>query len=217
MHKKTTQFLISIVLLSITSIGYSDNAWELTKEEDGIQVYVRDTPNAAVKSFKGTMTVKTRLTTLVAVLGDAKSFPGWLHNCKSAKTIKQVGNIELFNYIVTNMPWPVSDRDTVVHSKLSQNKANKAIEIKLNAVSGMTPRKSGKVRIQNMNGHWLFTPSGKDEVKVVYEMSVDPGGSIPKWLVNSLAVDLPFHTLKKLRKVIKNPVYQNAKLDYIID
>ncbi len=67
------------------------------------------------------------------------------------------------------------------------------------------PFKKGMVRVQTMSGYWEFMPvvsggenSGK--VKVTYELSLDPGGNLPKWLVNTLAVDLPFHTLKNLRQ-----------------
>ena len=41
------------------------------------------------------------------------------------------------------------------------------------------------VRIQNMKGRWLLTPIANDKsnIKIEYEMDLDPGGNIPKWLV----------------------------------
>ena len=84
-----------------------------------------------------------------------------------------------------------------------QNKSNKRVEIKLLAEPKFVSKVAGKVRIEKMNGRWLFTPIEEDKVNIVYEMSIDPGGNIPKWVVNALAVDLPFYTLKNLRKIVK--------------
>ena len=51
----------------------------------------------------------------------------------------------------------------------------------------------------------------------VYEMSIDPGGNIPKWVVNAMAIDLPFYTLQKLRKISKEDKYANAKINGILE
>ena len=200
-----------------SSFVEANSQWRLDKDDEGIQVYLRDTSGSALKSFKGTMTVNRSLSSLLAVLEDISSYPRWLHNCRSAKTLKQVSETELVNYIVTDMPWPVADRDAVVATSRTQNKSNKRVEIKLLAEPKFVSKVAGKVRIEKMNGRWLFTPIEKDKVNVVYEMSIDPGGNIPKWVVNALAVDLPFYTLKKLRKISKVDKYANAKIKGILE
>ncbi len=81
----------------------------------------------------------------------------------------------------------------------------------------MLPLKQGMVRIQSLTGQWLLTPFTKSDVSVTYELSVDPGGNIPKWLVNMMAVDLPFNTLQKLRNIVKEARYVNARVENIID
>jgi ribosome-associated toxin RatA of RatAB toxin-antitoxin module len=75
----------------------------------------------------------------------------------------------------------------------------------------------GLVRIKNMTGKWQLTPVENNKVKVVYEMNIDPGGKIPKWLVNAMLVDIPFNTLQKLRSIVKEAKYVNANLNYIIE
>ena len=72
-----------------------------------------------------------------------------------------------------------------------------------------------------MTGRWLLVPeksaSGRESIKVLYEMNVDPGGDLPSWLVNNMAVDLPFITLKNLRNLVKRARYQNIDRSFIID
>ncbi len=200
-----------------TSLAEADTQWRLEKDEEGIQVYLRDTLGSALKSFKSTMTVKRSLSSLLAVIEDTGSYPRWLHNCRSAKTLKQTSDTQLVNYVVTDMPWPVADRDAVISASRTQNKSNKRIEIKLHAEPNLIAKVAGKVRIEEMRGRWLLTPVAKGQVNVVYEMNIDPGGNIPKWVVNSMAVDLPFYTLEKLREISKEDKYATAKVKGIVD
>ena len=211
------KYIILLLLFVISGFAMAENSWQLSKDEDGIQVHIRHNPASAIKTFKGSMTLNSRLSALVAVIEDTQAYPRWLHNCKSAYTVKKVGNNQVYNYVITGMPWPVADRDSIVHSVLTQNKNNKQILIKLATAPKMVPLKQGMVRIQTLTGRWLITPLKNGQVNVVYEMSVDPGGNIPKWLVNAMSVDLPFYTLQKLRKLVKEDTYANALVENITE
>ena len=212
-----TAVAIFLLLLITSSQGLTTNSWQLSKDKDGIQVHIRHNPTSVIKTFKGTMAINSRLSSLVAAIQDTQAYPRWLHKCKSASTIKTVGNNQIYSYVVTGMPWPVADRDSIVHSVLTQNKSNNQTIIKLTSEPNMLPLKQGMVRIQSLTGQWLLTPLTKGDVSVTYEMSVDPGGNIPKWLVNLMAVDLPFNTLQKLRNIVKEARYVNARMGNIID
>jgi ribosome-associated toxin RatA of RatAB toxin-antitoxin module len=211
------KLFVVVFLLLFSQLSYAKTTWQLNKEDDGIKVYVRDTQGSVVKSFKGEVIISASLTSLVLALEDTKSYPQFLHNCKKSSNLKIVSPSESYKYIVTNMPWPVEDRDMIVHSLMSQDKTSKIVTIKLAAAPKELENKVGLVRIKKMLGSWRLIPEAKGQVKVIYEMNVDPGGSLPKWLVNSLAVDIPFHTLRKLRKQLKKPAYQNIKHSLIID
>jgi len=207
--------LLSIIVFSVSA--FAGNPWVLKKEANGIQVYVRDTPGSALKSFKGEVRVAATLTALVALIDDTKVYPQFFYQCESAKMIKEVGNNQSYKYIVTGMPWPVKNRDVVVHSVISQNKQTKQVEIKMKAAPTLMPLQKGRVRIKRMSGRWLLIPEKNGMTKVVYEMTVDPAGSLPKWLVNTMSTDMPFNTLKNLSALIKRPVYQSAKHSFIVN
>ena len=216
MRIKITQWILMVTIFSVGSVE-AKSSWELSKQTDGIQVYVRNSSNSKIKFFRAVAIMPTRLTSLVAVLEDTTVFPRLFHNCKSAKSLKKVGHNEFYNYIVTAMPWPVSSRDSITQSIISQNKKTKRVDISINAKPNMVPQKKGIVRIKHLVGRWEFTPLKNGMTKVIYELSVVPGGSIPAWLVNLLVIDTPFYTLLKLRKLVKEPIYKNAKRSYILD
>ena len=201
----------------------AENIWQLAKQEEGIQVYVRDNPKSSLKVFRGIVILpSTKLSSLVAVLDDVNIMPQLLHNCKSAEILKKEDKLSTTLYIVSKMPWPVKNRDSVVHSVMTQDKNTKRVLIKMRSNPKAVPLKRGMVRVAAMSGYWELMPvmiDGKEskKIKVTYELSVDPGGSLPKWLVNTLAVDFPFNTLKNLRQLAKKPVYRNAEHPNIIN
>jgi len=217
-----SKIVILFTLISSNALA-TESAWQLTKQKEGIQVYERDNPNSPLKVFRGIITLPaTKLSSLVAVLDDVTVMPKLLHNCQSASTIKKDGNLSSTLYIVSKMPWPVKNRDSIVHSVMTQDKKTKKVLIKMQSKPKAVLPKKGRVRVQTMSGYWEFMPviiDGKNsgKVKVTYELSLDPGGNLPKWLVNTLAVDFPFNTLKNLRHLVQQPAYKNAKRAHIID
>ena len=209
--------LSSLILSANAEVVNTQNTWRLNKDEEGIQVFLRNNKITAVKSFKGIMTVKSSMSAVLTVIGDVSSFPRWLYSCRSAQTLKSNDEERLLSYIVLDLPWPVMDRDTVMVANRSLNKSTKRVEIKMHAEPKLVLNVPGKVRIKTLYGRWLLTPVGTDKVNINYEMTVDPGGNIPVWLVNSMIVDLPFYTLLQLREVIKEDKYANAKIQGVID
>ena len=202
-------FFFSMLLIFSVPVFAAQGNWYLEKEEDNIQVFVSETKGSSLKSFRGVVTVDSSLNSVLSVIADASSYPRWLHNCKSAKTIKRVDESEIYNHIVTDMPWPVIDRDSVVQSIKTVNKTTNQVTIKFVAKPAMIEKLPKTVRITKMNGLWELTPLDNGKLKILYQMSVDPGGSIPKWLVNSLVVDIPFNTLNNLRRIAKEDRYKS--------
>lgn len=196
----------AIILFSILFFHVFVSAgehWKLIKDDQDIEVYSRTNTDSLLNSAKGVVSLNTSLDDLLAVLADIKTCSQWLYQCKFAHTVKQASFVERYDYIVTDMPWPVWDRDVVVRSVFQQNRATKQVEIRFSSAPNLVPLKPGLVRVKRMQGRMLLTPQGKNTVQLVYEVSVDPAGKVPKWLVNQTAMDFPFYSLKNLRELIK--------------
>ncbi len=204
-----------LILFQSFSLSAAENNWTLIKNEDGIQVFTRKLPNSKLKTFKGVVSIPASLTSIVKVIDDTKNYPHIFYSTKKAKELKRVSQFEVFKYMLTSLPWPAKDRDSIIHSVLKQDKKTKAIQITMSSKPNFIPKKAGRVRIQNIHGRWLLIPeksnkksSIKKHIKVTYEMSIDPGGNLPAWIVNNMLVDFPFETLKNLRAGVKLPRYQ---------
>lgn len=203
--------LCLIVFMSPNMAG----AWELAKKQDGVTVYTRSVKGSNFKEYKAVTSIKASLPSLVAVVEDVAAYPLWIHTCKEGKLLKRINEKETYNYTINDAPWPVSDRDAAVHNTISQNTGDRVITINIRGIPDYIPEKTGLQRVRKIDGFWRFTPLGDDMVEVLYQVHTEPGGNLPSWLVNSIVVSQPFHTLVNMKKVITQPKYGNAKYSFI--
>ena len=61
------------------------------------------------------------------------------------------------------------------------------------------------MRIPKLEGFWnleAIENKGKHKTKITYQVTSNPGGVIPIWLVNLANKELPYRTLNKLRRLV---------------
>lgn len=209
--------LLIVVTVLLTQICRAD--WELVKadENNQIRVYTRVTEHSALREFRGELHLQSTLSALVALIEDNKAGPQWIHQCRALEIIEQLSEHERLSYMVTDAPWPVTDRDSVIYSALSQDAVTRRVRIALQARNNVFAVDDAFVRITAMQGFWEFWPEDNGWIRVVYQVHADPAGDIPAWLANSVVVDAPYHTLKNMRKMVGRKPYVNARLSYIRD
>ncbi len=211
---------IAIILLALGCSGSfaaekKEPKWVLAKDKQGVKVYTRKVKGIDLKEFRGVMTIKTSLTSLVALVSDAEAAPHWLANCSKSEVLKQVNPRESYVYSLSKAPWPVMDRDSIIHTLISQDPTTLVVTIKQTGKPDYIKAKKKIARVKRIQGVWQFTPKKNGEVEIVYQALSDPGGAIPAWLINASLVSQPYDTLLKIPGVIKKAKYQKAKLEFI--
>lgn len=194
--------LIFLILAFAAPLYAAEYPWQLKKEADGITVYTRKVEGSAILEFKGTMTVDAPLAKIIPIFEDVKGLTSWYYQCTHSELVKDEGPQAKILYIVLHLPWPVAERDTVFRRTKSIDEKNASISYSMQALPELLPVKKGKVRVLMINSLWRFTslPDGKTEI--YFRQHSNPGGSIPAFIVNALAVDTPFNTLKSFRQLI---------------
>jgi len=195
----------------------ADGDWQKDKadEDYNVVVYVRSPSDSPFIEGRAETEVTASLGALVSLIADTDSFPEWIHNVKSAKVLEQISDTERLTYTAQAIPWPVTDRDSVVYSKLAQDPDTKQVTIALEARPDAYPEQSGYVRVPEMRGRWELTPIGDNRVSVAYQILSNPGGRLPTRVANAHAADLPFYSLLGLHKMIEKPEYRDARVDII--
>lgn len=213
------RLFIILLLSSFFSFGVQaeTSAWELEEEEKNInlQIFTREVAGSNLKEFKGEMLVKTKLSTIAALLLDGQSAPKWMHQCEKFEVVEQIDALTAVVYFVNGAPWPVSDRDAVVMSVMSQDPETLVLKAEISVVDDLLPEDDDYVRIPHMKGFWLFEPLAEGQVKITYQVHANPGGSLPDWLANSVVVDTPYHTMSNMAEMLKKEKYQQAEVPMI--
>lgn len=209
-HKRSAFYLF--MLLSLTSFAQE---WKLAKEEDGIKVYTRLPEASKLEELRATVRIKTSLSAFTALLKDVPGYKEWAYNCVESELVKVICDTVQCYYTHSDLPWPVSDRDLVFRSSLKQDPLTCVIKTNSYSVHDMMEEKDKIVRIKEGRTSWMATPQKGGVVDVEYFATIDPGGSIPAWLVNSTITYGPIYTLQRVRKLLEEGKYKDAEFSFI--
>ena len=217
-QRKSTLVNLSLTSLLITAFTFSlpaqsDDDWKLKSEKSGVKVYYRKPSD--IYELKLATSIKVPLSGIVRLFDEVDKYPSWGYKVSEARLLKRVSPTEMYYYSKIDFPWPMSDRDLVLHTTLEQNAHNNAVTSTSVAVSGWVPEKKDVVRIKKANTKWTMIPGEGGWLYVEYYLNSDPGGSIPDWAIN-LALDMgPRETVKQMKVILKESTYQNTKLAHI--
>jgi hypothetical protein len=193
--------LISLAFGISTTSGQHN--WKLSKDKDGIKVYLAENPKSKFKNIKVECTLQGTFDKLIAVLTDIEHLKDWVYNTKISYLVKKISPYDMYYYTETHIPWPMSNRDVVVHLKIMKDSLQRFIRITSVSENRFIPEKEDKVRIVYSHVTWYVTMPTSKTINVIYTFEADPGGSLPAWVVNSFADKGPYESFKKLSEVLK--------------
>jgi uncharacterized membrane protein len=196
--------LVFILILTLFAgpLPAADFPWKLKKDERGVQVHVRPVEGSEILEYKGAVTVDRPLQEVVAFYEDAGRMPEWFHQCQESRLLEKKSETEKILYFALDLPWPVKDRDSVYRRIRTTDSATGRVEYHASVVPGILPEYPGRIRMPAVRGFWRFTPLGENRTEIYYQQHGDAGGHIPAWLINQLAVSIPFHSLTRFRELL---------------
>jgi hypothetical protein len=205
-----------ILCAAIFSISANaQNDWRLKREQSGIKIYMRTNEHSSFNEIKVEMTIQSKPSALVALLLDVPNHAHWVYNVRTSYVLKKMSGNELYFYEVVDSPFPASDRDLVVHLKITQDSATKIMNISAINIPEYIPPKKGIVRVPVSNESWKVIPINKNFLRIEYYLEIDPGGSVPAWLLNNFAEKGPYESFRHLQEQVDNPKYKNASVSFI--
>lgn len=206
-----TVLLATSARLSAALPAETDPAWTLRKEAGAIRVYTINQPDSDFKAFKAEAVMDVPLENLMAVMVNPQSCIEWVHNCSESYAFGDGHFHDRFAYSVNDMPWPVADRDYVLHIRTRGDRTSGEIIMDLNATPNRRDPVEGHVRVDRSDTLYRFVAQG-DQTRMVWIQHTDPNGAIPGWLVNTLLVDIPVRSMEQLERVARTERYQDHRL-----
>ncbi len=209
------KFLLPL-LLFISSAVHADD-WSLARDSSNIKVWTRHIPDYPIRGFKAVTVVKSSLGGLLALIMDTERADQWIYRITQVDVLKRDDEKASFVIrVVTDFPWPLSNRDVIVAGQISQDEKTGAVVVSSRSLAlPQYPPLDDFVRMPDIDGSWIFRPLANGLVEVTMQGRADPGGSIPAGIVNLIIHETPYRTLQGLRRVIGDRRYQDVSFPSI--
>ena len=201
--KLTIRLTLLLLVCFFGFEGMGQYKWKLSKDKEGIKVYLADNPKSKFKSIKVECTLQGNFDKLIAILTNVDHLKDWVYNTKSSYLIKKITPYDLYYYTETSIPWPMENRDAVVHLKVMKDSLQRFVRVSAVSEPLFIPEREDKIRIPRSNITWHVTMPTKNTVSIVYVFEADPGGNLPAWVVNSFADKGPYESFKNLSELLK--------------
>ena len=197
--------LRSIWLLFFSALlleGRGQYNWKQEKDENGIKVFSSDLSKASYKAVKVECTLKGTYNKLISIISNVSHNNEWVYNSKSNYVLKKNNSHDFIYYTETRFPWPMSNRDVVIHLRIQTDSLPKFLIISGTGEPNFIPEILSKVRVSHYLANWKVTMPTPQTIRISYVLEADPGGSIPFWLANIFIDKGPYETFKKLSEIL---------------
>ncbi|WPV01130.1 hypothetical protein SNE26_05040 [Mucilaginibacter sp. cycad4] len=199
-------WLFSCFMFFLPAWLHAQGKWELRRNENGIKVYSRTPLTGNLKEIRVVCEFNTTKTKLIAALKDIDHYNDWVYSTKENNMLKVLNPDQFIYHSVSNLPWPLKDRDLIVELSVLPAEKHEQFQIQVKSLPDYLPRDKKYVRVPYSFALWNVTVKNESILKIDYTFSVDPGGSIPVWLVNGTLPVGPYNSFHKLKTLLESPL-----------
>jgi hypothetical protein len=175
-------------------------SWKQVDDDDGIKVWRLEILGREFPGFRGETVIPASADSIVSVLKRVEQHTQWMHRCSESSIIQRFDDEHVVIYNRTDTPWPVWDRDAILDTFFTHSSDDRLITLTFkNTDPTRRALPDNVVRMPRLVGFYKMWRLGPEQTKVVYQVEVDIGGSVPRFIAERVARDMPYETLSRLR------------------
>jgi len=194
-------FALLIIFPAATATGGGDivhGGWTLESDKDGIKIYTRPVRGSKLKQIRAVISVHASMETVVRALTDYPNYHKWMYNVTESYVVDHPADSVHYVYRFEDAPWPVQNRYHVDRMIVDIREKSTTVEFK--SMPNYMDKSGEAIEVQRYEGSWNVSEIANNECQIEYILDENPGGYVPDWLVNYMAIDAPFKTLSNLRE-----------------
>ena len=199
---KGIHLLLATSLFLNTSFAQSN--WTVQKEKDGIKISNRPSPSSSFNDVRVEVDLPGNVDQMAAILLDVNNYTEWAYATRKSILIKQLGPDKLIYYSEIEVPWPATDRYFYALFEMTRDATGKSIQV----ISASTPYDGAVpkdlIRVPYSKGSWNITQVTKKSIHVDYILELNPGGSLPAWILNLFSSKGPMETFENIRSKMQS-------------
>lgn len=186
--------------------------WNKVADRSGIKVYTRLSPDSQFKEVKVDMKINASLNEITAALEDIPTQKQWVLNTIDAFVVNKINAGEFYYYLSTRMPFPISNRDAVIHYTRSYDPVREEVTTISLAYPNYYKSVENYIRIPYFHSSYTITKLDDHTCQVKYKVLIDPGGTLPAWIVNLAISRGPYESMYEFRELVQSGQYKSSKV-----
>ena len=190
----------AVLQLGTLSIAAQEEPWKFQKEKDGIRISTRHTANSSFDDIRVEADFTGTIQQLSKILMDVNHYKEWSYATKKSVLVKQINPGSLIYYSEIECPWPATNRFFYAQFDLHENTEEKSVRIISTNLPDYKPETKDLVKVTFSKGSWYITTTSPTTIHIDYTLQLDPGGSLPSWILNLFSTKGPMETFENLKK-----------------
>lgn len=213
--------VLSLVVIFYVGDGIwyksGSNEWKLARDRDGIKIWTLKSPGSRITKIKLHMQLKSSLSGMIKLIEDPASGPdvGAKEVNLLEMKVSPTGDFSAYYECKIDLPFPFTDRQSVILILHSQDSISKKIEMNVFAAPNKLPPDDSYVRPTHMHNIWHLTPLENGLLDIEYYQDSNIGGSVPYFVNNLIAIEALFELFGKFQHFMSLEKFKNAKFDYV--
>lgn len=196
---KTATLFQFILLCLIYNSSVAQSDYILQKCDNGIEVYYKKNSNDICEiKVKTNFNISSK--TFLDKIQNIELYPNWIYRCKEAHQLTKTNSNYLL-YSVTDIPWPISDRDIITRCGPPKKINDSCFIISSHSVPDAIPEKKNCVRQEYTDIKWIITSVSNKQIFVDYTIKLKINQKLPDSIMRLLTTHGPYETFLNLHKL----------------
>jgi hypothetical protein len=202
-----------LAVLALGPLVRAQDTWQPLAEKRGVQLWKLRVPGQQLPGFRGRTLIGASIDEIIEEMLDAKHHTEWMHRCAESWIYQRGAESGILYNRTSSAPWPVWDRDVVLAVELDKSADLKQAVFRFrNLEDKLRPVPERVVRMPRLVGFYKLIQVDAQRTEVTYQVEVDIGGSIPDWIADEVAQDMPYYTLLSLRERVEDVHQRKTQL-----
>jgi hypothetical protein len=191
--------ILFLSILSIVPLASGQTDCQLKKQKEDLKVYTCSAAESKLKVLKAEFIIEdTSFEELLEFLKNINNCVTWQYNTIEAAALQNHDGAIIYRTVI-EAPWPVSNREMILELTSAFDSVKQELTIVSRSIDYEYPQTDDFVRVPFALGRWQVV-SVQGSLRVVYTLRIDPGGSVPAWLINLSMAEGPYNSFSKLKE-----------------
>ena len=191
---------ILVLVVAIKFKLYGQSNWTIVKEKDGIRLSSRPASSSQFNDIRVELDLPGNIEQLKNILLDVNHYKDWSYATKKSVLIRKLGVDKVIYFSEFEVPWPATNRYFYANIELKEDSVAHSLSVLALNLPNYLPVYKDLVEVTFTKGIWKVSTISNKSIHVDYILELNPGGSLPSWVINLFSSKGPMETFENIKQ-----------------